>query len=106
MVICKTFCFLSRFDKLRYKKTNAEYDFSYKTKYEFKETVSRGSEVVFERKGIEYGIFRHDDKRFWFGRQDNSISGVYTLDELMNAEIEGKKLIDICTKITVIERTF
>lgn len=97
---------MQKLEDTYYKKTNEEYDFSYKTKYEFKETVSRGSEVVFEWKGIEYGIFRHDDKRFWFGRQDNLISGVYTLDELMNAEIDGEKLIDICTKVTVIERTF
>lgn len=97
---------MNTFEDTYYKKTNAEYDFSYKTKYEFKETVSRGSEVVFEWKGIEYGIFRHDDKKFRFGRQDNLISGVYTLEELMNTEIAGEKLIDICTKITVIERTF
>ena len=29
-----------------------------------------------------------------------------TLDDVMNYEIDGERLVDICTKFTVIERTF
>ena len=29
-----------------------------------------------------------------------------TLDDVMNYEIDGERLADICTKFTVIERTF
>ena len=31
---------------------------------------------------------------------------LYTIEELMNCEIDGERLVDICTKFTVIERTF
>ena len=86
--------------------TTEEFNEDYKSPDEFKDSVYRGSEIVFEWKGIEYEIFRYNENKFWFGRQDNLVSDIYTFDELMKAEINGEKLIDICTKFTVIERTF
>ena len=36
---------------------SCKYDFDYKTKYEFKDSVMRHAEICFEWHGTEYGIF-------------------------------------------------
>ena len=44
-----------------------------------------------------------------FGLTGTDISkdiSLKTLDDVMNYEIDGERLVDICTKFTVIERTF
>ena len=48
-----------------------------------------------------------DGKRWWFFNvTDDTEVIVNTIEELMNYEIDGERLVDICTKFTVIERTF
>lgn len=88
---------------------NNDYDGSFKNKEEFKSVISRGCELSFEWKGSEYCIFRQNDKNWFFGLVGTDTSKdvlLKTLDDVMNCEIDGEKLIDICTKFTVIERTF
>lgn len=89
---------------------NIEYDFDYKTKYEFKDSVSRHSDIVFEWQGIEYGIFIAKNMGWTVCSMntDNSGQNIYydNIDDVMNHKIGEDKLIDICTKFTVIERTF
>ena len=97
---------MSTHDKEYYKKLCEEYDGDFKTKDEFKDSVARGSEIVFEWNETEYGIFKQDGDEYFFGTPDESEAGYYTFDELMNYKIGEDRLIDICTKITVIERTF
>ena len=90
-------------------KMNNDYDGSFKNKEEFKSVISRGCELSFEWKGSEYCIFRQNDKNWFFGLVGTDTSKdvlLKTLDDVMNCEIDGEKLVDICTKFTVIERTF
>lgn len=79
----------------------------FKTKYEFKDTVSRGCDLCFEWKGIEYGIFPAENHQ-WFvcALGANHSQDVYynTIDDVMNHKIGDDMLIDICTRFTVIER--
>lgn len=88
---------------------NNDYDGDFKSKEEFKSVIRRGCELSFEWHGIEYCIFRQNDRTWFFGLTGNDTSKdmcLKTLDDVMNCEIDGEKLIDICTKFTVIERTF
>ena len=66
---------------------NNDYNGDFKSKEEFESVIGRGCELGFEWKGHEYCIFRQND-------------------DVMNYEIDGERLVDICTKFTVIERTF
>ena len=86
---------------------NNDYDGDYKSKEEFYDSVERHSEIVFEWKDKSYEICSMDGKRWWFFNvTDDTQVIVNTIEELMNCEIDGEKLVDICTKFTVIERTF
>lgn len=90
-------------------KMNNDYDGDFKSKEEFKSVIGRGCELNFEWHGNEYCVFRQNDKTWFFGLTGNDTSEdmcLKTLDDVMNCEIDGEKLIDICTKFTVIERTF
>lgn len=99
--------------ELKYFKTtgerymNTEFSGDFKTKYEFKDVISRNCELVFEWKGIEYYIFPAENDSWVFGFGDNEENDVYyaNIDDLMKHKIGDDKLIDICTKITVIERS-
>lgn len=91
------------------KYANPDYNDDYKTKYEFKDSVARHAEICFEWKGTEYGIFWiHGDQ--WvvcpLGTDDSQDVFYKSIDDVMNHKIGDDKLIDICTKFTVIERTF
>lgn len=86
-----------------------DYNEDYKTKYEFKDSVLRHAEIVFEWQGVEYGIFWIEGNKWviCLSGSDNSKDVFYdNIDDLMNHKIGDDKLIDICTKFTVIERTF
>ena len=80
---------------------NNDYDGDYKSMEEFYYSVDHHSEIVFEWKDKSYEICSMDGKRWWFFNVTDD-----TIEELMNCEIDGEKLVDICTKFTVIERTF
>ena len=87
---------------------SCEYDFDYKTKYEFKDSVMRHAEIVFEWNNMDYEICSLDGKKWLFCNQKDHSDDVYydNLEDLLNHKIGDDKLIDICTKFTVIERTF
>ena len=88
---------------------SCEYDFDYKTKYEFKNSVMRHAEICFEWHGTEYGIFWINGEQWvvtLLGEDDSQDVFYKNIDDVMNHKIGDDKLIDICTKFTVIERTF
>ena len=89
------------------KKMNNDYNRDYKSKEEFYASVSRYSEIVFEWKNISYEICSLDGKRWWFINVTKGTEIIVDkIDDIMNCKIGNEKLIDICTKFTVIERTF
>lgn len=88
---------------------NNDYNGDFKSKEEFESVIGRGCELGFEWKGHEYCIFRQNDNTWFFGLTGTDTSkdiSLKTLDDVMNYEIDGERLVDICTKFTVIERTF
>ncbi len=87
---------------------SCEYDFDYKTKYEFKDSVMRHAEIVFEWNDEEYEICSLDGKKWLFCNHKDDSEDMFfeDIDDVMNHKIGDDKLIDICTKFTVIERTF
>ena len=90
-------------------KMNNDYNGDFKSKEEFESVIGRGCELGFEWKGHEYCIFRQNDNTWFFGLTGTDTSkdiSLKTLDDVMNYEIDGERLVDICTKFTVIERTF
>ncbi|MBQ7653517.1 MAG: DUF4417 domain-containing protein [Clostridia bacterium] len=93
-------------DEEYYKKLCEDYNGDFSSKEEFKDSIARGSEIVFKWKDSRYEIFRYSKATYFFGKQDNSDYDFYTFDELMKAKIGDDFLLDICTRFTVIERTF
>lgn len=80
----------------------------FKTKYEFKDAISRGCDLGFEWQGIEYGIFPAENNQWLvclLGNDDSRDIYYDNIDAVMNHKIGDDKLIDICTKFTVIERS-
>lgn len=80
----------------------------FKTKYEFKDTISRGCDLGFEWQGIEYGIFPAENNQWLvclLGDDDSKDIYYNHVDDVMNHKIGDDRLIDICTKFTVIERS-
>lgn len=96
------------FKKTGAKDMNNEYNDDFKTKFEFIESVGAHSEIVFEWKGQEYGVFIADDDKWCICLDKTGLNDIIlnTLDDVLNFKIDGEKLIDICTKITVLERVF
>lgn len=86
---------------------NYEFNEDYKTKYEFIQSVQAHAEIVFEWKNEEYEICSLDGKKWLFCNQKDDSANVYydTLEDILNHKIGDDKLIDICTKFTVIERS-
>lgn len=87
---------------------NYEFNEDYKTKYEFIESVKARAEIVFEWNNTDYEICSLDGKKWLFCNQKDHSDDVYysNLEDILNHKIDNDKLIDICTKFTVIERTF
>ena len=74
---------------------NNDYDGDYKSKEEFYDSVERHSEIVFEWKDKSYEICSMDGKRWWFFNvTDDTEVIVNTIEELMNYEIDGERLVD------------
>ncbi len=97
-----------KYYKITGRKTmDIEYNFDYKTKYEFIESVKAHSEIVFEWNNKEYEIFSYDGKTWLFVEIGSNESPIkfYQSEDLINFKIDENKLIDICTKFTVIERS-
>lgn len=99
--------------EFKYYKHTGEYQMTedwngdFKTKFEFKDAISRGCDLCFEWKGTEYGIFPAENNQRLFCKLGNDCSeDIYfsTIDDVMNYKLGEDKLIDICTKISVIER--
>lgn len=90
------------------KYANPDYNGDFKTKYEFKDSVMRRAEIVFEWNNEEYEICSLDGKKWLFCNQKDDSEDAFfeNIDDVMNHKIGDDKLIDICTKFTVIERTF
>ena len=85
------------------------YNGNFKSKEEFESVIGSGCELGFEWKNHEYCIFKQNDNTWFFGFTGTDTSkdiSLKTLDDVMNYEIDGERLVDICTKFTVIERTF
>lgn len=82
---------------------------NFKTKYEFKEMIERGCELCFEWKGVDYGIFPTENNQWVvclvFTDKDSQDVYYDNIDDVMNHKIDNDRIIDICTKFTVTDRT-
>ena len=87
----------------------AKYDYedNFNTKFEFKESVEAGSEIVFEWNDKEYGLFKVANQKWVLSPDDTGDNDVffYNIEDLLDYKIDNEKLKDICTKFTVIDRT-
>lgn len=87
----------------------AKYDYedNFSTKFEFKESVEAGSEIVFEWNDKEYGLFKVANQKWVLSPDDTGDNDVffYNIEDLLDYKIDNEKLKDICTKFTVIDRT-
>lgn len=87
----------------------AKYDYAdnFNTKFEFKESVEAGSEIVFEWNDKEYGLFKVANQKWVLSPDDTGDNDVffYNIEDLLDYKIDNEKLMDICTKFTVIDRT-
>lgn len=79
---------------------------NFQTKYEFKDAICRGCDLVFEWKGAEYGIFPAPNNQRLVCALGTDSQNVYydSIEDVMHHKIEGERLIDICTRFTVVER--
>ena len=69
------------------------------------------TDIRVDENGTFYAIekVKQNDNTWFFGFTGTDTSkdiSLKTLDDVMNYEIDGERLVDICTKFTVIERTF
>lgn len=81
-------------------------EINFQTKYEFKDAICRGCDLVFEWNGAEYGIFPAQNNQWLVCRLGTDSQNIYydSIEDVMHHKIEGEKLIDICTKFIVVER--
>lgn len=77
------------------------------TIFELERSVDAGSEIVFEWENKEYGLFKVKLKKWVLCSDNTGTNDVFfdNIDDLMNFTINVEKLIVICTKITVIDRS-
>ncbi len=91
------------------KEANNMNNMNFKTKYEFKEMIERGCELCFEWKGVDYGIFPTENNQWVvclvFTDKDSQDVYYDNIDDVMNHKIDNDRIIDICTKFTVTDRT-
>lgn len=90
------------------KTTNDHYydDNNFASISDFKWSLIHGGEIVFEWKENSYGIFRNSDKRFSFSQANNQESEVIckSPDEILDIIIDGQKLREFITEVTVTHR--
>ena len=81
-------------------------DMNFHTIYGFKNSLENGTEIIFEYKNKEYAAFNLCNGNFVLcrsktGNEDEMFSSV---DELLNAEFDGKKLRSLITELNIIHR--
>ncbi len=90
------------------KTTNDHYydDNNFDSISDFKWSLIHGGEIVFDWKENSYGVFRNSDKRFSFSQANNQESEVIckSPDEILNIIIDGQKLREFITEVTVTHR--
>ena len=73
---------------------------------DFRDSLLRGREIVFEYKGKEYGIFLFDDGIHVAQSYHDETKKVYqTPDEALEYTIDGTKLRDIITTVEIVHRS-
>lgn len=85
--------------------------YQFKTLSEFKRSMSRGEDVEFEWKGIDYAIssvWPNEKMKFSAGPSNGveEDSTVYnTVDDLLEYKVGGDRLLHIITQAEIIDRT-
>lgn len=79
----------------------------FKTISEFKWCINDGGEVTFLWEGKEYGVFKHNNKKFIISEMNNDSSekAYNTADEVLEYMVGKDRLRDVITKVTVTDRT-
>ena len=73
---------------------------------DFRDSLLRGREIVFEYKGKEYGIFLFDDGIHVAQSYHDETKKVYqTPDEALEYTIDGTKIRDIITTVEIVHRS-
>lgn len=74
---------------------------------EFVSNIERGGEIAFVFHNQIYSITHHDDKVSISRAYDESTDqGFYSVGELLEYEIEGKKIVDLITDLEICDRQF
>ena len=77
----------------------------FKTISEFVHCLSRGGEIVIEWNEKEYGIFYdHDTDSYYIGYDKESNVYNDTPDALLEYSVDGVRLRDVITEVTVVDR--
>ena len=72
---------------------------------DFRDSLLRGREIVFEYNGKEYGIFLFDDGIYVARSEHYETEKVYqTPDEALEYTIDGVKIKDIITTVEIVHR--
>ena len=72
---------------------------------DFRDSLLRGREIVFEYTGKEYGIFLFDDGIYVAQSEHYETEKVYqTPDEALEYTIDGVKIKDIITTVEIVHR--
>ena len=72
---------------------------------DFRDSLLRGREIVFEYNGKEYGIFLFDDGIYVAQSEHYETEKVYpTPDEALEYTIDGVKIKDIITTVEIVHR--
>ncbi|CAB1245656.1 conserved protein of unknown function [Ruminococcaceae bacterium BL-4] len=85
--------------------------YQFKTLSEFKSCMSRGGDVEFKWKGIDYtlsSVWPNDKMKFSIGpctRVEKDCTVYDTVDELLEYKVGGDRLRDIITQAEIIDRT-
>lgn len=96
-------CWMNGSDMIMQFAYNAE-ELRYKTISEFKWSLHQGGEIVIEWNEHSYGIFYNGEK-FYVTTENYEESYYDSPDELLEYCIDGQRLRDIITQVTVLERT-
>lgn len=86
---------------------NSDEDNRFKTIGEFTDVLSRGAEIEFEWKGVEYSLTPVDGRCFSIAvaLQQETEKLYDTADGVLEYMLGGDKLRDVVTKVNVIGRT-
>lgn len=83
---------------------NSEEDNRFNTISEFKECIIRGGEPVFVWNGVAYGVC-FSNTGYCIARRDGTFEKMcITPDDVLEYTLDGDRLRDIITKVSVISR--